>query len=162
MANIIEILYRDYIYPYKRILLIIFLIILFIIASVYAYNWYGKSQVNKPEYADVANANRRDKAVSVLLFSTEWCPHCKTAKPKWEAFCDKYNDKVINEYKISCINIDCTNSEEDSSVQASIQTYGIEHYPTVKMLINDKIVDFEASVNESNLEKFVNTIINQE
>ena len=161
MANIIEILYRDYISQYKRIILIMFLIILFIIASVYAYDWYGKKQVEKPAYDDVANANRRDKPVDVLLFSTEWCPHCVKAKPQWKAFSDKFNKKVINGYVINCINVDCTDSEADSSVQAYIQQYSIEHYPTVKMLANDKIVDFEASVNEQNLEKFVNTILNR-
>ena len=159
MANIIEIIYRDYIFAYKRVILIFFLIILFIIASVYAYNWYIKPQIDKPEYADVANANRREKQVDVLLFSTTWCPHCTKAKPEWDKFSSKYNGKSINGHFINCKNIDCTNTDEPEVI-ALIQQYNIEHYPTVKMSVDNKIIEYEASVNEKNLETFVKTILN--
>ena len=161
MANIIETLYRDFIFPYKRIMLILFLIILFIIASVYAYKWYAKPIIEQPLYDDVANANRRQKPVDVLLFTTEWCPYCVKAKPAWAEFKKKYDKKLINDHMINCIQIDCTDNETNAEVQAQIQKYEIEHYPTVKMLIDDKIIDFEASVSASNLDKFVNTIVNQ-
>jgi thiol-disulfide isomerase/thioredoxin len=161
MATIIEIIYRDYIEKYKRMILIVFLLILFIIASVYAYNWYGKPKINKPIYDDVANANRREKTAEVLLFSTIWCPHCVKAKIPWDKFTKATDGTVINGYKISCINIDCTDGEANPEIQAQIQKYNIEHYPTVKMLINDKIIDYEASVTEPNLSNFVNTITNQ-
>lgn len=160
MANIIEILYRDYIAPRKRMMLILFLLILFIIAGAYAYKWYALPKINKPASDDVANANRREKPVDVLLFSTDWCPHCIKAQPLWTEFSNKYNGKNINGYIINCININCTD-QEDPDVSASIDKYGIEHYPTVKMLINKTIVDFEASVNTANLSKFVDTITNQ-
>jgi len=156
MSNIIELIYRDYIEKHKRKILIVFLLILFIIAGAYAYKWYAAPHINKPAYDDVANANRRDKPIDIL-FSAEWCPHCIKAKPIWKAFSDEYNGKVINGYIINCMNIDCTNNESDPEVQASIQKYGVEHYPTVKMVNGDNITDFDASVTKSNLSKLVDT-----
>ena len=157
MANIIELIYRDYIEKHKRKILIVFLLILFIVAGAYAYKWYATSQIVKPEYNDVANANRRHKPIDILFFSAEWCPHCIKAKPIWKAFSDDYNGKKINGYVINCINIDCTNSDTDPEVQASIQKYGVEHYPTIKMVNGENIVAYEASVTKSNLIKFVDT-----
>ena len=161
MASIIEVLYHDYILNYKRRILILFLVILFIVASVYAYKWYAKPKIEKPLYDDVANANRRQKTVDILLFTTDWCPHCTKAKPEWAKFAEKNDKKSINGHIVNCVNIDCTNSESDPQVKADIQKYEIEHYPTVKMLIDNKIIDFEASVKTGNLEKFVETILNQ-
>jgi thiol-disulfide isomerase/thioredoxin len=155
MSNIIELIYRDYIEKHKRKILILFLLILFIIAGAYAYKWYATPKLEKKSYDDVANANRRNNPVNVLFFSAQWCPYCVKAKPQWQAFSDKYNGKTINGYIINCLNIDCTDSESDKEVQASIQKYGIEHYPTVKMVIDDKIIDYDASVTTANLSQFV-------
>jgi thiol-disulfide isomerase/thioredoxin len=157
MANILELIYRDYLQKYKRQFLIVFLLILFIIAGAYAYKWYGTKHIDKKPYDDVANANFRNKPVSVLFFSTDWCPHCVKAKPQWQAFSDKYNNKEINGHKISCININCTDSDTPD-VQSYIQKYNIEHYPTVKMLIDKDIVEFDASVTSENLGKLVDTV----
>lgn len=155
MSNIIELIYRDYIEKHKRKILILFLLILFIIAGAYAYKWYATPKLEKKSYDDVANANRRNNPVNVLFFSAQWCPYCVKAKPQWQAFSDKYNGKTINGYIINCLSIDCTDSETDKEVQASIQKYGIEHYPTVKMVIDDKIIDYDASVTTANLSQFV-------
>lgn len=155
MANIIEIIYREYVAMYKRNILIVFLLILFIIAGAYAYKWYAAPVIDKKPYDDVANANRQEKPINIMFFSAEWCPHCIKAKPQWKTFSDEYNGKTINGYTINCIHVDCTNGETDSDVQSYIQKYSIEHYPTVKLINSDTTVDFDASVTSSNLLKFV-------
>ena len=155
MSSIIELIYRDYIEKHKRKIIVILLLILFIIAGAYAYKWYATPKLETKAYDDVANANRKNIPVNVLFFSAEWCPYCIKAKPEWQSFSDKYNGKIVNEYIINCINIDCTNSDADPAVHASIQKYGIEHYPTIKMVIDDKIIDYDASVTSSNLGRFV-------
>lgn len=160
MPNIIEVIYRDYIEKNKKKVIVLCLFILFIIAGAYAYKWYAVPVIEKKPYDDIANANRRDIPVDILFFSAEWCPYCIKAKPLWNTFSDKYNGKNINEYVINCINIDCTNTESDVSVQAHIQKYNIEHYPTVKMILGDKIIDFDASITSENLSKFAETVKN--
>ena len=164
MAGIVEIIYRNYIWQYKRILLILFLCILFTIAGFYAYKWYAKSIIEKKPYDDVANANKRQKTADILFFHTGWCPHCVKALPAWVQFTENYNGTVVNGYTINCIDVDCTEGDNhigNANLTADnyIQKYNIEHYPTVKMVFNGEVIDFEANISESSLSQFVKTII---
>ena len=159
MAGIVEVIYRNYIYQYKRILLILFLCILFIIASVYAYKWYAASIISKKPYDDVANANRRKQPVDILFFSTTWCPHCQTAQAPWADFKSSYNGKEIKGYVINCVDVDCTNDKNDANVSSFITKYNIEHYPTIKMVFDGDVIDYEASISKSSLSQFVDTIL---
>ena len=161
MANIVEIIYREYIFPYKRILLISFLFILFIIAGLFAYKWYASPKIEKKPYDDVANANRRQKTADILYFHTDWCPHCKKADPiigVGGSFYNKYNGKEVNGLIINIIDVNCT-KDDDPETTASIQKYGIEHYPTIKMILGEDVIDFDAKITDSNLDKFVHAIV---
>jgi len=165
MANIIEILYRDYIWPYKRIMLIVFLLILFIIAGAYAYQWYAIPVITAPAYDDVANANRRQNTADLLFFYAKWCPHCKTSGETWaaltgtpNAFPYQSSTKQVNGRLVNLIAIDCTDTD-DNTVQTKVNNYKIEHYPTVKLAVDDQIYDFEGSISEYSMNKFMTTII---
>ena len=161
MAGIIEIIYRDFFFPYKRMILIIFLLILFIIAGVFAYQKYAKPKIDVALTDDIANANRRQKIVNVYYFHTDWCPHCKKADPEWSNFSKKFNETSVNGYVINCINVNCTNDDSTGGLNSNkslIQKFNVEHYPTIKMLFNEDIIDFESKVNYENLSSFVNTI----
>jgi thiol-disulfide isomerase/thioredoxin len=103
---------------------------------------------------DVANANNRKKVAEVYFFFAEWCPHCKNAKPEWVQFKEEYDKKVVNDYEISCIEIDCTNeNNQDSSIL--ISKYKIEGYPTILMMVNNNRIDYDAKVTKSGLEQLV-------
>lgn len=158
MANLIQIIYRDFIWPYKRIVLVVFLIILFIIAGSYAYNWYAKPLIEKKPYDDVANANRRKKTATLYFFHVDWCPHCTDAKPKWEKFTQGKPNMDLNGYTIDFIDMDCTNAEKPE-IDKYISTYNIEHYPTIKLVIGEDVVDFDAKITKESLTKFVNAVV---
>ena len=168
MANIIELLYRDFIWPYKRILLIVFLLILFIIAGAYAYQWYAVPKINPPKYDDVANADRRQNTADLLFFYAQWCPHCKTSGSTWAALTGKPNEfpyqsstMQVNGRLVNLIAIDCTDTD-DPKVSSEINKYKIEHYPTVKLAVDNEIYEFEGSISEYSMNKFMTTIISQE
>ena len=65
-----DILYRNYILPYRSVLFIILLLVIFIIVGYYGYKWYATPIINKKEYDDVANANRRNKDIVIYFFQT--------------------------------------------------------------------------------------------
>lgn len=140
--------------PYKRIFLILVLLVIFITVGVYGYRRFYKPRT---AINDVANANRRDKELEVILFTVDWCPHCKTAKPEWSAFQEQYNGQVVNGYTIKCTSIDCTDAK-DPEIQNMCSTYNIDSYPTVKMLKGDQHIDFDAKVKTTNLSQFVETM----
>jgi thiol-disulfide isomerase/thioredoxin len=158
MATIVEIIYRDYLWPHKRKILIFFLLLLFILVSVFAYKKYAQDKMKKKPYHDVANANHNQEQVQILFFSTEWCPYCKKAQPEWDKFTQK--NSIVNNYKLVCTKMDCTNGD-DADVKTNIQKYDIQHYPTVKMLFKGDIIDFDSKITEESLTKFVNSILNE-
>jgi hypothetical protein len=156
MATIVEIVYRDYLWPHKRKILIFFLILLFILVSVFAYKKYAQDKMEKKPYDDIANANRKRKGqqAQILFFSTSWCPYCKKAEPEWE----KFTQKMKKDNAVVCNRIDCSDGDNPETI-TYIQKYDIQHYPTVKMLYKGDVIDFDSKITEETLTKFVNTIL---
>ena len=60
------------------------------------YNIYVVPKLN-PDYVDNKEyVNKNDdesETASLYFFYTEWCPHCKTAKPVWEKLKEKVERK---------------------------------------------------------------------
>jgi len=166
MASIIDILYRDFIRPYKRIVLIVFLIIIFIIATYYAYQWYAVPKMNKTQGDDVANANRRGQPIEIYFFFANWCPHCKTAKPAWDGFKNRYDNQEYNEYKIHCIEVNCTNMDESDKpnynpdAAAMISQFEVKGFPTLKMVKGGTVIDFDSKITSTSLDKFMALTLN--
>jgi thiol-disulfide isomerase/thioredoxin len=95
--------------------------------------------------------------VEIFLFSANWCPHCKTAKPIFETVESEYDGKQVNGRYIVFTKIDCT--EETPEVDALMKKYNVEGYPTIKMLKDGKIIDFDAKPTKENLNKFIMTFV---
>lgn len=157
MPNILSVV-SNLISPYKTLIIVVCVVIIFSLVSYYVYKKYGESIIKKQPYADVANANRRSDVVEILFFSVDWCPHCKTAKPEWNKFVNNMDGTKINGYVIKCVSIDCTDPD-DAEIQSAINKYGIEHYPMLKMLKDGDIIDFDAKISEESLNKFTTTMV---
>ena len=131
--------------------------VIFAYAGYYAYNEYYVKPNHNKLFGDVANANRRNPVI-IYFFHVDWCPHCKKAQPEWDKFANEYNNKELNGYIIKCQDIDCT--QETSDVTRAINQYKIESYPTVKMVKDEKTIEFDARINQNTLDQFVNTMLN--
>jgi len=154
MSSILNLLYNRFFSKYSRIIFIVLLVILFSYIGYNGYQKYYKKAAEVKEFSDVANANKRKKEAQVLFFFADWCPHCKKAKPEWEQFKEEYDNKVINEYSISCQQVDCTD-DKDQKTAALIKQYRIESYPTIIMIVGDNRIDYDAKVTKSGLEQLV-------
>lgn len=163
MVNITDVLYNTYWKPYSRSIIIGVLFILFSIMSVMCYYKYVYPYLQKRIYKDITNAERRMKSVQIYYFTVDWCPYCKKAKPVFTDFYNKYNDQVINGYKIeivldenqdSSIGIDCTDSL-NTKIKQYMDEFHIEHFPTVKMMKEDVSIDFEGAITKNNLDQFI-------
>ena len=155
MPGLVEVV-GNLIRPYYYYLLIFTFGLIFAALSYYAYNNYYKKTIDN-KFANVANANRRNKEVDVLFFHVDWCPHCKTALPEWNNFKKQYNDKEMNGYVIKCKDVDCTS--ETSDITNLMTKYDIQSYPTVKMIKDTKAIDFDSKITSKTLEQFVNAMI---
>jgi thiol-disulfide isomerase/thioredoxin len=149
---------KNKITPYSQIILVVTIVIIFIIISIYAYSKIYKKEEkkNNNKFNDVANKPESSDDITVLFFHVDWCPHCRTATPKWQTFCENNNNKLINGFKVICNRegIDCT---DDNDI---VNKYNIESYPTVIAYKGNKRYDYDASIDKKSLEKFVEYISN--
>jgi thiol-disulfide isomerase/thioredoxin len=139
-------------------LAIILISILLVIIGYYTYTEYSKNSTT-------FNANREqgskdtnsDKSASLMLFYVDWCPHCKTAKPEWEELKAEYDGKSINGYNVSFVEYNCTN--ENAEVSQLMDTYNIEGYPTIKLIKDNQVIEYDAKPTKSTMEQFLNTVL---
>lgn len=111
------------------------------------YNAHVKNSYETPEQGGNSNI------VEVMYFYTNWCPHCKNAKPEWDQFKEIYQGKTINNMKINCLDINC---DED---EATADKYKVEAYPTIKLLKDGTVYEYDAKPNVDTLGQFLNSVL---
>ena len=132
------------------------LAIFLIVVGLYLFNY--SSTKSSDEYVANRVSNSGDmKNAEIILFYVDWCPHCKTAKPEWENVKKMYEGKKINDYTIIFTEHNCT--DESAETESLLNKYKIEGYPTIKLLKDNQVVDFDAKPTKQNLEEFLNTAI---
>ncbi len=123
-----------------------------IILGYYCYSSKGKetflNEDDKPE----------SKTSEVLFFSADWCPHCKRAKPIMEEVKSSFNNRTINGFTVTFIDVDC--SEETTESRDKMEKYNVERFPTIIMKINDKSIEFEERPDKDKIEAFITSHIN--
>jgi len=142
---------------WTTIIMYVFLIVGLIVFTYYVY----KQFTNKTSY----NANRENmqtdqtsnKQAELILFYVDWCPHCKTAKPEWEKMKNEYDNKQINGYNIIFTEYNCTN--ESPEIEQLMNKYKIEGYPTIKLLKDNQIIEYDAKPTKATMEQFLNTVL---
>jgi thiol-disulfide isomerase/thioredoxin len=154
MSKFIELIYNRYIKRYERLILVLFVLSVFIIVSYFGYYYFYTQKKKVKKFDDVPNTNTRSRTANVTFFYVDWCPHCKTAKPTWRQFSDKYNNTVVNDYLIICNEVNCTD-DNDSNIAATISKYNIESYPTIKMMIDSKQYEFDTKITFNSLKEFI-------
>jgi len=148
-----------YINSKKSMLWILFFIIIFILATLYAYNYFYLPVQKNREFQNISNEfGESDNVVKIYLFHVDWCPYCIKAMPEWKNFKSNTHGKTINTYTIQCIDIDCTDSK-NPDIKEFVDKYKIKGYPTVKMIKKDKVIDFDAKVTNNALTQFVNNVV---
>jgi thiol-disulfide isomerase/thioredoxin len=157
MPGIYEV-FDKYFRPHYFRLFVVVLLLIFAYAAYYGYTQFYSKRASS--FSDVANSGNgtNGSTVIIYMFHVDWCPHCKHAMPEWSKFVAQYDGKEVNGYRIQCTDVNCTN--ETSEVTTLINQYSIESYPTVKMIKDDKTIEFDSKISSNALEQFVNTMTN--
>jgi thiol-disulfide isomerase/thioredoxin len=114
------------------------------------------SKAPKNEIAKTINPSEQKEA-ELLFFYVDWCPHCKTAKPAWNDVKGEYENKTINGYKVIFTEINCT--EETAEVESLMNKYNIEGFPTIKLLKDGQVIEYDAKPTKETLTQFLNTVL---
>ena len=141
--------------------IIIGAVILFAIVAGFYYYYYmvpemkAKYQPNSERVQEGGNGN--GSTAELLFFYADWCPHCKTAKPIWNDLKAEYENKTINGYKVVFTDVNC--SEETAEVDKMMNQYNVEGYPTIKLLKDGQIIEYDAKPSKETLTQFLNTVL---
>ena len=139
----------------KNVLVILGLVVIFIILAIYIYREYVIPRMN-PDYVankEFINQSQQDgtkEVADLYLFYTTWCPHCKTTKPIWEKLKQQVGDGV-NGVKINFIEVDCDKDTDTAS------KFKVEGYPTIKMVRDNQVIEYDAKPDLDTLTQFLNT-----
>ena len=141
-------------------IVIICICVLFLVIGWFYYYYYILPQITaeyKPNNEKMFGNDNGNQDAELLFFFTNWCPHCKTAKPIWNELKTEYENKTINGYKIIFTEIDC--SEETAEVEKMMNQYNVEGYPTIKLLKDGQVIEYDAKPTKETLTQFLNTVL---
>ena len=138
-----------------RLILVILILIIFIISALFVYNnmikpFIDKKHILNKEFLKKSSSGNKEH-ITIIMFVTEWCPYCKKAKPEWDKFSQYVNNlnNTNENYEVSLLYVDC---DKDSK---TADKYNIKGYPTIKLIKNDEIYDYDAKPNKDTLVQFL-------
>jgi thiol-disulfide isomerase/thioredoxin len=138
-----------------QFILVILIVIVFLFTSVFFYRRYVASGINKKyvannEFRKNGDNDDGSSSADIYFFYTEWCPHCKTAKPIWADFKNQMSGKNINGITLNFIEVDC---DKDT---ATSDKFNVKGFPTIKLMKGNQIIEYDAKPSTANLIEFVN------
>ena len=141
-------------------IMIIIAVILFVIIALLYYFYYVAPQMKakyKPNSEQVPIGSESGNEAELLFFFADWCPHCKTAKPAWNDLQAEYENKTINGYKVIFTEVNCT--DESPDVEKMMDKYKIEGFPTIKLIKDGQVIEYDAKPTKATLVQFLNTVL---
>jgi len=92
------------------------------------------------------NFNTDDTKPTVYMFSVDWCPHCKAAKPEFEACKQGPKSSAANFKLINC---------EDDKNKALISGFNIEGYPTFALVNGTDTTYYDGERSKEGIEEWL-------
>jgi thiol-disulfide isomerase/thioredoxin len=136
----------------------ILLVIVFGILGYFTYKQYvGEKTVFRANRENIEVDPNSNKTATMMLFYVDWCPHCKTAKPEWEDLKSEYEGKNINGYTLVFTEYNCT--AETPENEELMNKYKIEGYPTIKLLKDNQVVEYDAKPTKTTMSQFLHTVL---
>ena len=141
-------------------IMVIASVVLFSILAAFYYYYYIHSNMNssyKPNSERVPIGTSQSSTAELLFFYADWCPHCKTAKPIWNELKSEYENKTINGYQVIFTEVNCTTESDETDKM--MNQYSVEGYPTIKLLKDGQVIEYDAKPSKETLTQFLNTVL---
>lgn len=92
-----------------------------------------------------------DSQIAIMNFNTDWCFYSKKFQPIWNQFTEKMKGKNILVKDVKC---------DVSSNEDICQKYKVEGFPTVKLIKDKKVYEFNGRRTVDDLSNFVREHLN--
>lgn len=147
--------------------MILVAILLFLFVALFVYNKYVSgvltpnyiannefpSEISEGDSSGGESGKESGPEVEIIIFTVEWCPHSKKAIPVWEELKERYNGKRFNGHKLTFVEV---NGEENPEMA---DKYKVEGYPTIKMLKDNQVIEYDAKPSVAHLTEFLNSTL---
>lgn len=140
----------------NKIMMVVVILAILVCAAVFYYIKYVKPTsafVPNKEFVNNRSGSGSNTTAQAIFFYTEWCPHCKKAKPDWFRLKNEYDGQSINNRIITFREVDC---DADS---ATADKFDIKGYPTIKLLKDNQVIEFDAKPEYATLYEFLQTTL---
>ena len=105
----------------------------------------------KRKFTKKTPTTNEPKSCELFFFYTSWCPYCKKAVVEWNKFKSEWNHKTLDGYSILFREVDC-------DINESLATkYNVTTYPTIKLMKDDTVIDYDAKPTVDSLTRFLTT-----
>jgi thiol-disulfide isomerase/thioredoxin len=140
----------------RKYIVVLVVTIIFIATALYTYKHYVMPRLNptyvaNKEFTSSNGTGNETDTADLYFFYTEWCPHCKAAKPIWAKLKEEVGDGKIKGVQVNFIEIDCDKNTEIAD------KFKVEGYPTIKLVSGNQIIEYDAKPDKDTLLQFLNT-----
>lgn len=151
----------------KKFLIILATVSLFLGITFYVYSNYIAPKLN-PDYVPnkefIQQGSESEdgglgKLADIYLIHAKWCPYSKKVKPTWDQLKGEYDGKNINNYTLKFFDIDAEKEEKKLKDFETTYNKQIDGYPTICIVKDNQVIEFEAKPNRDTLEEFINTVL---
>jgi thiol-disulfide isomerase/thioredoxin len=148
-------------YATQNNVLLVIGILLLIALGIYGYYKYTEKPkyVDNKEFETDSSSSSSKKPIEVYYFRVDWCPHCKKADPIWENL--QSGMPAINGRDIIYTTVNCEDDKEGKSGGLSgrqlASKFEVTGYPTIKMVNNKQVIEYDAKPELDTLKQFIRT-----
>lgn len=130
-------------------LVVVGLLLLALVAGYY----YIYSKNLEVESFSNKNLEPTEGEIVMVLFYTNWCPHCTKFKPTWEDLKSEVDNQKVGNNNVRIESVDCEANPDLG------KKYNVNGYPTIKLLKpNNKPLDYEGGRGLSEIKQYIENI----
>lgn len=161
---VLELLYS------KKFLIILAIVAIFLGIAFYVYSTFIAPKLNPdfvPNKEFVEEGSGSDDPAStnyaeVYFIYANWCPYSKKVKPVMEQLKSEFEGKTINKHVVLFKDID--GEKDEKKITDFEKTYlkngsKIDGYPSIYIVKDDQVIEFEAKPNIETLKEFIHTVV---
>lgn len=138
----------------RRFFMVICVAAVFIVVAIYVWRTYIADRINPKYVANKEFIDGREESTTneayIYFFYTAWCPHCTKARPEWNKFKEAIGENKIKGTRINFVEVDCDKDTETAD------QFKVDGYPTIKLVHNDRIIEYDAKPDIETLRQFLN------
>ena len=151
----------------QRVVVLVVVVVLILIGVYFLLRKNGKLNnllgVNEG-FEDGGNLNNLNEKpnpdanqVILVLFYVDWCPHCVSTKPEFAKVVKQMNNQNVNGKNVKVHSCNCEGSQVEQEVA---KENNIQGYPTIKLIKNSEVLDYNGARNSEEIMEFLKSNCN--